>query len=68
MVRMGQRHFITSTGLGTNYDSETSHVAGFVTLKKRIHRFVVTYFKMLWEKILLGLNVSRDDVITLFGH
>ena len=55
---------------GFNSDSKTSHFVRVVTLKKMyplIYRHLF-HNVSLWEKVFLGPIVSRDVVITRFGH
>ena len=55
---------------GFNSDSETSHFAGFVTLRKMYPLIYRRLFHnvSLWEKVFLGQRASRDVVITWFGR
>ena len=55
---------------GSNSDSETSHFAGVVMLKKNYPLIYGRLFHnvSLWEKVFLGPVASRDDVIPRFGH
>ena len=69
-IRVALIDFRNVIGLnGSNSDSETSHFAGVVTLKKN---YLLIYRQLyhnvsLWEKVFLGPIASRD-VITQFGH
>ena len=55
---------------GFNSDSEMSHFAGVVTLRKMCPLIYRRLFHnvSLWEKVFLGQCASRDVVITRFGR